>query len=111
MTVYVDNARIPARAGRTTGRWSHLTADTEDELVAFATSRLGLQPGWLQRCKARCGRGPCPHWHFDVTDTKRAQALASGAQPIDIRRMGELIRARRAAHPPEATDATQVVSH
>lgn len=96
MTVYVDAARIRARVGRITGRWSHLTADTEAELRAFA-AQLGLRQEWFQRCKRRCGREgePCPHWHFDVTDAKRAEALAAGAQPIDLRAMGDLIRARR----------------
>jgi hypothetical protein len=98
MTVYVDAARIPARVGRITARWSHLTATTEDELRAFA-DRLGLDPAWFQTCKRRCGREgePCPHWHFDVTDTKRDQALAAGAEPIDLRGLGDLIRARRQA--------------
>lgn len=96
MTVYVDSARIPARVGRLNARWSHLTADTEDELREFA-AQLGLQQAWFQRCKRRCGREgePCPHWHFDVTDTKRAEAIAAGAQPVDLQAMGELIRARR----------------
>lgn len=96
MTVYVDNAGIPATVGRRTGRWSHLTADTPDELQAFA-ARLGLRADWWQTCKRPCGRGPCVHWHFDVTAAKRAEAVRLGAVEIDIRQLGELITARRQA--------------
>jgi uncharacterized protein DUF4031 len=98
MSVYVDDARIPARVGRLLGRWSHLTADTPAELHAFAV-RLGLRRGWFQdRCKSRLCPRPCPiHWHYDVTDAKRAAAIRLGAVPIGWREMGEIMRARRAA--------------
>ena len=65
MTVYVDDSRIPWRGWR----MSHLTADTEDELHAFATS-IGLRRSWFQG-----GRHP----HYDVTDSKRAEAIRLGA--------------------------------
>jgi hypothetical protein len=87
MTVYVDNARIPARVGGFEGRWSHLTADTKDELFVFA-AKLGLAPLWLQDK----GDG---RWHFDVVDTVRERAIRLGAKPIDIREMGEFVRLRR----------------
>lgn len=95
MTVFVDNFRCPARIGRISGRWSHLTADTPDELHVFA-ARIGLQRPWFQeRCKyGKCD--PCPHFHYDVTDSKRSEAIAAGARAVDIREMGDLIRARRA---------------
>lgn len=99
MTVYVDNARIPARAGRTTARWSHLTADTPDELHAFA-ARFGMRRVWYrQQCKRPCAPEgqSCPHWHYDVTDARRADAVRLGAVEIDLSQMGDLIRARRAA--------------
>ena len=98
MPVYVDNARIPARVGRTSGRWSHLTADTTDELNAFA-AQIGLHPEWFQTCKRKCGPEgqPCVHWHYDVTDSKRAEAIAAGARPMDLRQWAEITRARRAA--------------
>lgn len=87
MTVYVDNFRAPARVGRISGRWSHLTADDRDELHAFA-ERLGLQRSWFQDK----GDG---YWHYDVTDAKRAEAIRLGAVPIDIRDMGAFISGRR----------------
>lgn len=98
MTVYVDNFRAPARVGNVRGRWSHLTADAPDELHEFA-ARLGLKREWFQTCKKRCGREgePCVHWHYDVVDTKRDEAIALGAQAIDIREMGAITSARREA--------------
>lgn len=96
MTVYVDNFRAPARVGRTTARWSHLTADTPDELHTFA-ARLGLRRAWYQaHCKSQSCE-PCPHWHYDVVDAKRQAAIQAGAKSIDIREMGALISARRKA--------------
>ncbi|MER7331618.1 MULTISPECIES: DUF4031 domain-containing protein [unclassified Micromonospora] len=97
MVIYVDNARIPARVGRTAGRWSHLTADTEHELHEFA-AKLGLQQKWFQTCKRPCHKTlPCVHWHYDVTDSIRDLAIKRGAKPIDIREMGALTSARREA--------------
>ncbi len=99
MTVYVDDFRVPATVGGWTARWSHLTADTQDELHEFAAS-IGLRSTWFQeKCRTRCAPEgqPCPHWHYDVTDSKRDLALAMGAKSITLRQMGEIIRARRVA--------------
>ncbi|HZO66243.1 MAG TPA: DUF4031 domain-containing protein [Kribbellaceae bacterium] len=95
MTVYIDNARIPARVGRITARWSHLTADTKEELHTFAT-RIGLKRSWFQDKPNPFG-GPGLHWHYDVTDSKRAAAIAAGAHTIDLRQWQDIIRARRVA--------------
>lgn len=75
MTVYVDDMRIPARVGRLAARWSHLMADTDEELHAFA-AQLGLRRSWAQYPGT---------WksHYDVTDTKRRQAIQMGARPIE----------------------------
>lgn len=98
MTVYVDAARIPARVGRVNARWSHLTADSPAELHEFA-ARLGHRREWFQ---AKCKYGKCPtiegvcaHFHYDVVDRKRTEAIALGAKPIDIREMGAVVSARR----------------
>ncbi|GGM22790.1 DUF4031 domain-containing protein [Dactylosporangium sucinum] len=99
MTVYVDSANIPARVGRREATWCHLTADTQDELHAFAR-RLGLQRRWFQTCKYSKACQPaerCVHWHYDVTAPKRAQAVALGAVEIDRHRLVELLASRRAA--------------
>ena len=68
MTVYVDNARIPFRGMR----MSHMQADTLDELHAMADA-IGLRRSWFQP-------GSRPEAaHYDVSDSKRAEALALGA--------------------------------
>jgi hypothetical protein len=101
MTTYVDSARIPARVGRIEGIWSHLTADTPTELHELA-QRIGLQRRWYQgKCSAakrgKCDvlAGSCVHYHYDVTESRRDAAVAAGATEIDLREMGDLIRARR----------------
>jgi hypothetical protein len=88
MTVYVDRVRIPARVGRHDARWSHLTADTEDELHEFA-ARLGLRRGYFQPGKALGGH-PSVAWHYDVTEGKRRQALSMGAQEIELDQWHEI---------------------
>jgi Protein of unknown function (DUF4031) len=74
MTVYVDDMRMPARVGRIGARWSHLLADTDAELHDFA-AKIGLQRRWAQYPGT---------WksHYDVTDSKRREAIAKGAVPI-----------------------------
>lgn len=74
MTVYVDDMRVPARVGRLNAKWSHLMADTDDELHEFA-ARLGLRRSWHQKPGT-------PISHYDVTDSKRDEALRLGAVPI-----------------------------
>ena len=89
MTVYVDDAYITARvrSGRLThdSRWCHMTADTTEELVAFAVS-LGLQAKYIQY------RGTWKE-HFDVTEPKRRLAVSKGAVEVNYRehvmKMGE----------------------
>jgi hypothetical protein len=98
MTVYVDDLRAPATVGRVKGRWSHLTADTPEELHEFA-ARLGLRREWFQ---ARCKYGSCPtvdgvcaHFHYDVVDELRIRAISLGAARIRVREMGDIVSARR----------------
>lgn len=76
MSVYVDYLRpcIPTDA------WPHrqachLTGDDRDELDVFAL-RLGLRLGWRQRSRSGI-------YHYDLTASKRRQALNLGA--IEIR--------------------------
>jgi len=95
MAVYVDDvnirAEVPDGARVARGRWSHLFADTETELRAFA-HRIGLRPGWIQHPGQ-------PHVHFDVTARMRQRALAAGAVPVTWCQAGEFFahRARHAA--------------
>jgi hypothetical protein len=93
VTVYVDNVRIPATVGHRHAHWCHLTADTQDELHAFA-ELLGLKRAWFQRGRSYAGRPPVG-WHYDVTDEMRARALALGAEPISMRDLAAILSARR----------------
>lgn len=96
MTVYVDDMRMRARVGRIEARWSHLMADSDTELHAFA-ARLGLRRSWAQYPGT---------WksHYDLTDTKRTQALRQGAVAIGYGspEARDLIRQKLQQHPPTA---------
>lgn len=97
--VYVDDFRAPATVGRIRGRWSHLTADTPEQLHAFAES-IGMRREWFQgRCKNKtCPAidGVCAHFHYDVVDSRRQRAIRAGAKPIPLREFGAMVSARRA---------------
>lgn len=92
MTVYVDDMRVRRRVGGGyPAIWSHLFADTHDELVAFAVEVLGMQASWIQKEGTH-------REHFDVVDRNRSLALAAGALPLKYPHdTGELmVRKRRA---------------
>lgn len=84
MTVYVDSERNQFRHMI----MSHMVADTLDELHAMA-QRLGLKRSWFQK-----SRNGMPH--YDICQTKRAQAISFGAVEIDRRKMVELMKQHRA---------------
>lgn len=107
MTVYVDDAFIPARVGRINARWCHLFADDEDELHAFAQG-IGLKRSWYQQPKGTPGRPLDPSslkaqmWHYDVTESVRARAAAAGAVEVTRREALRIMQDRHAARFPEA---------
>jgi hypothetical protein len=71
MSVYVDEFKIwPGARGMWVRGSSHLMADSEDELHAFA-AKLGLQRRWFQKHPR--------HPHYDVVESKRTLALSLGA--------------------------------
>ena len=74
MTVYVDDAFVEGDWGKWNGG-GHLQADTPDELHAFA-ARLGLKRTWFQPRPTRPERA-----HYDVTGSKRDEAIYLGAIP------------------------------
>jgi hypothetical protein len=98
MTVYVDDAAIPAavRNGSRVhdSRWSHLTADSQDELHDFA-ARLGLKRSYFQPGKPLGGK-PSPFWHYDLTAGKRQRAVQLGAVEVPAREMPRICREREA---------------
>jgi hypothetical protein len=87
MAVYVDDSRIRWR-GR---EWSHLMADTSEELHAFA-ARLGLERAWFHRTPARPWKD-----HYDIPEAERQAAIRRGARPITCRVAAEMLRAKRLA--------------
>jgi hypothetical protein len=91
VTVYLDDWRQPARLGPVDDRWSHLVADSDDELHAFA-ARLGMRREWFQHKPGR------PHQaHYDIPERSRADALGLGAVPVTWRQVGRMMRDRRTA--------------
>lgn len=90
MTVYVDQIRTydmnqikpPARRWGT--RWCHMTADTLDELHAFA-KKLGLSASYYQphRLEMLC--------HYDLTPGRRQMAIKKGAVPRTLDELGHAV--------------------
>jgi hypothetical protein len=96
MTVYVDDWRQRARLGHVDAQWSHLIADSDDELHRFA-ARLGMKRAWFQTDPRRPHRS-----HYDVTEALRRQAISLGAVAITWRDIGRMMRERRErALPPD----------
>lgn len=104
MTVYVDDARIPARVGRFSGNWSHLYAgpwDDPAELHALAAA-IGLRRAWYQD-------KPWPRGHYDVTEPRRQAAIAVGAVPVTWPETGRMMaeaRDRGPGNPPAEASAS-----
>jgi Protein of unknown function (DUF4031) len=86
VAVYVDEALWEFR-GR---MWCHITADSVDELHAFAAD-LGIPRRAFQ---SRPGRP----WvdHYDLPETHREAAVARGAVPLTFREAVAQMRDRRA---------------
>jgi len=63
----------------------HMTADSLEELHAFARS-IGLKRGWFQ---------PGRHAHYDLTRSRRAFAVKAGALEIGAREMQRRARLLR----------------
>ncbi|MBS0428806.1 MAG: DUF4031 domain-containing protein [Proteobacteria bacterium] len=77
--VYVDNAEVPKHGIC----WFHLTADSFDELHAFA-AQIGLP--------ARAFHRGARHPHYDITAAQRSSALSGGARAVSPR---EIVRVAR----------------
>lgn len=76
MTVYVDEVHVcPTRIRCFEAGSAHLTADSLEELHAFA-ERLGLRRAWFQSARVP---------HYDLTTRRHASALKAGAVFIPAR--------------------------
>lgn len=90
MAVYVDDlveydpAQIKPGARQHGKLWCHLTADSDDELHAFAL-KIGLQRWMFQDAKRQALH------HYDLVPGKRARAVKLGA--IEVK-AGEHFAAR-----------------
>jgi uncharacterized protein DUF4031 len=99
VTVYVDDIRIPAQVGRFNAKWSHLIADSREELFEFA-DRLGLRRSYFQdpvvngKPKATPGTLHAEMWHFDVTESVRLRAIRMGAVAVPWHDLPGIIEAR-----------------
>jgi hypothetical protein len=94
-TIYVDDMHMAAKVGRLNRRWSHLIPDPsggpEDDLADLhaLAARIGLKRAWFQSAP----RYPTIFWprcHYDVTDAVRLKAIAAGAVPVTMRKVGEM---------------------
>lgn len=86
MGVYVDKAKNPFRGMKT----CHLVADTLDELHAFA-DKIGLKREWCQYSVN------LPH--YDISQSKRREALRNGAKEISNIQLVDMMRAFRSHTP------------
>jgi hypothetical protein len=99
MTVYVHKLRGQGAAllGRTASPdpWFVLTADSDDELHAFAEglglTRVMFRPGTPAGPRQAPAAG-----HYDLTLGERDRAVALGAQPISPRAADRMERQRAA---------------
>lgn len=71
MSVYVDEIRD---YGKVKGKWSHMWADTEDELHALA-AKIGLKREWMHHSSGISG----DFKHYDLRPSKRQKAFKCGA--------------------------------
>jgi Protein of unknown function (DUF4031) len=99
MTVYVHKLKSQSRAlfGRTPSPdpWFVLTADTDDELNAFAAS-LGLTRVMFRPSTPAGSHQEPVAAHYDVTLGERDRAVALGARPITPREAERMERQRAA---------------
>jgi hypothetical protein len=84
MAVYIDDWRQLATVRNMTTRWSHLTADTEDELHELA-QKLGIPRRAFQHKPGK------PQFdHYDVPDELREKAIELGAIALEWREAAKL---------------------
>jgi Protein of unknown function (DUF4031) len=103
MPVYVDDWFQRAVVGSIRGTWSHMVAGpgTPVEELHRIAAAIGLRRDWFQD-ESHGGE------HYDVTKTKRAQAIAAGAIPISWRDMGKMHDAMLTGQPWEPPAAGPV---
>lgn len=95
MGVFVDDMLRPTAVRHGSrlvrGRWSHLMADSGEELREFA-GRLRLNPEWIQKPATVLE-------HYDITAAVRERAIRMGAARIAYTESGYLTLCKRAGIP------------
>ena len=74
MGVFVDDMKLRAKVGNLDTVWSHLGADSLEEMHEFA-QRLGLKRSWFQISSSGIP-------HYDITQSMRAKAVKMGAEEV-----------------------------
>jgi Protein of unknown function (DUF4031) len=72
--LYVDDARERRPVMGRDGTWSHLFADSTEELQA-AMARLGLRPAWIK------ARGTAAEY-VEIKESTRERAVQLGAEQV-----------------------------
>lgn len=75
MSVRIDTLFLPATIAGHDSRWCKLTADSTEELKAFATGKLKLRERYIQQ------EGTANE-HYLLTEPKRLLALKHGAVEV-----------------------------
>jgi hypothetical protein len=78
MTVFVDDMKARVVMGKRIFCFSHMVADTLDELHDMA-DKIGVQRRWFQRNAS--------HPHYDIVQSKKALAVSFGAKEITQRQL------------------------
>lgn len=87
MSVYVDDMHSTPMGQSGRMKFSHMLADTEDELHAMA-DKIGVSRRWHQ--------SPPKHdSHYDIVKSKRALAVSFGAVEITLKQAACMCRRRR----------------
>ena len=101
MTVYVDDMKAEFEPDHRPGRryvMSHMIADTEAELHLMAR-KIGVARKWYQGD------------HYDVTQSKKAEAIKLGARLITWKQLGMMANNRRAGLPLGTPETAEAVAH
>lgn len=88
MSVYVDALVFHENSPLGSRKWSHMIADTRAELH-FMASKIGMKREWFQDSER------CPH--YDLVESRRKEAVRSGAIECDRKTfVGHMRRIREA---------------